>query len=492
MTSAPRTSKSLQSAVRAVLAAAGLVTGLLGTIGTAASARDIVWGVNGHPFTAYPGVSYTSQLDLIRELGARSYRVNVSSTDHIERLRDLVALGARRGIDILPVLTPPLDLKTTPTAALYANSFNFAFAIASAVRRHVRTIELGNELENHAIIKPCERQTDGRIYSCNYGLGTGIATTDYEGERWKAVSAVLKGLSDGTTAADPTMKKAVGSAGWGHTGMFALMERDGIRWDISVWHAYQQDPHDMLQKVAAFRRPIWITEFNFPPKLEGDPVEHAKGLQGMIDALRPQIARFNIEAVHIYELLDEPYWGNDTEAIMGLATLKRSESGKGWEIGDRKPSFEIVKTAISGKLPVVFRDCNIDDLRGADRMSSMRGRIEFSYCLVLGRLPEGEASENWSKALSAGKSMADLILTLCETDEFQNKYDSTTLGYREFVHLAFELLLGRRPDGGGMQAYLTGLGNGSISRVDVLRGIVSSSEFANRHQTTPVPVAETR
>lgn len=448
---------------------------------SSAGARDLIWGVNGHPFTAYPGIPYTTQLDLVRELGARSYRVNVSSLDHIERLRDLVALGARRGIDILPVLTPPVDLDRTAPEALYANSFNFAFAVASAIRRHVGTIELGNELENYAIIKPCETQTDGRIYSCSYGLGTGIATTDYEGTRWKKVSAVLKGLSDGTIAAAPQMRKAMGSAGWGHTGVFTLMQKDGIKWDISVWHAYQTDPVDMLEKVAAFAKPIWITEFNHPVKHEMDPADHAAKLKEMIDTLKTRVGRFKIEAVHIYELLDEPYWGNDTEAIMGLVHVNRSETGKSWEVGARKPSFDVVKAAISDPAPVLSRDCDLGSYKPTAESRSTETLVAFAYCLVLGRNVEPQAAGSWATALASGWTIQDLIIALSKTDEFQVRYPGANSSNRDFLYLAFELLLGRRPDGGGLQSYLTALSQGSMRRQDIIRGIVTSSEFSTRH-----------
>jgi len=450
--------------------------------GTAsARANGLVWGVNGHPFTAYPGIPYATQLDLVRELGARSYRVNVSSLDHVERLRDLIALGARRGIEILPVLTPPVDLETTAPETLYANSFNFAFVIASAIRRHVDVVELGNELENYAIIKPCETQSDGRIYSCSHGLGTGIATTDYEGARWKKVSAVLKGLSDGTIAAAPSMRKAMGSAGWGHTGVFSLMQSDGIRWDISVWHAYQTDPTDILQKVASFNKPIWITEFNHPIKLGMDPGMHARKLQEMLAALKPRIKRFNIQAVHIYELLDEPYWGADTEAIMGLVHVNRSDGGKGWEVGQKKPSFDVVKAAISEPAPAVSRDCDLSDFRAAPGLRSTETAVSFAYCLVLGRAPEPQAAESWTTVLASGRPVTDLIVALSKTDEFQSRYPGANASNRDFLYLAFDLLLGRRPDGGGLESYLNALSQGSMRRQDIIRGIVTSSEFTTRH-----------
>ncbi len=53
--------------------------------------KAFIWGANGHPFTAYPGVEYEKQLDILRDLGLTSYRVNVSHAEDIPRLVELAA-----------------------------------------------------------------------------------------------------------------------------------------------------------------------------------------------------------------------------------------------------------------------------------------------------------------------------------------------------------------------------------------------------------------
>ncbi|TJW24877.1 MAG: hypothetical protein E5X59_40520, partial [Mesorhizobium sp.] len=77
---------------------------------TVSCAADLIWGVNGHPFNAYPGISIEQQLDYIRDLGMKSYRVNISSADSATKLAELVKAGKERGVQILPVITPELDL----------------------------------------------------------------------------------------------------------------------------------------------------------------------------------------------------------------------------------------------------------------------------------------------------------------------------------------------------------------------------------------------
>lgn len=309
-----------------------------------AKCADLMWGVNGHPFAAYPGVMFSQQLDLVRDLGAKSYRVDVSSVDTAPALADLVALAANRGLQILPVLTPALDLKLETPQALYEKSFKFAATLASRFKTEIPVWELGNELENYAILMPCETQDDGKIYPCEWGPAGGMTELEYVGARWEKVSAVLKGLSEGVHSVDPTIRKAIGTAGWGHFGAFDRMKRDGIIWDITVWHAYREEPDSAFERLASFNKPIWITELNHPFGSRDGFDAQANGLRAIMDALRRQQKRYNIEAAFFYELLDEPYW-TDFEGHFGLVKQVKTATG-GWQVADRKPAFEVIRQSI--------------------------------------------------------------------------------------------------------------------------------------------------
>ncbi len=312
--------------------------------GIHASARtDLIWGVNGHPFTAYPGVTLEQQLDYIRDLGLKSYRINLREPDE---LADLLEKAKARGIALLPVFTPHFDLDKETPETLYGMARDLAHAFVSRFKDDIRVWELGNELENYAIIKPCETQDDGKQYDCAWGPAGGAGPLDYHGARWAKVSAVLKGLSEGTAAADPSARRAMGTAGWGHIGAFTRMERDGIKWDISVWHMYGEDPEWAFRQLAALGRPIWVTEFNHPHGSTKSADEQAAGLKHTIERLRALAPHYRIEAAHIYELLDEPYWAPSYEANMGLVTLEKD--GEGWKSGAPKPAFEAVKAALKG------------------------------------------------------------------------------------------------------------------------------------------------
>ena len=448
---------------------------------------DLVWGANGHPFAAYPGVTFEQQLDYLADLGLKSYRVDVGDVKAAERLAQLIAAAKPRGIEILPVLTPGFDLdKETPTD-LYKKAFDLAVALVSRFKDDIRVWELGNEMENYAIIKSCEMQDDGVQYNCAWGPAGGVGELEYYGPRWKKVSAVLKGLSDGTISVDPTIRKAMGTAGWGHVGAFARMQKDGIQWDISVWHMYGKDPEWAFKAIANYKRPIWVTEFDQPQGSKESAQKQAEGLRFQMTLLRQLSPTYKVEAAHIYELMDETYWGPSFEAVMGLVGLDSDGRG-GWQRGAPKPAYFAVRDLIRGNAagPLTVaqqplsskpRNCDLGAFTERGDMS-YSDRIAYAYCLVLDRKPDGVGLG----ALKEGSTVPQLLLTLTNSYEFQVKYSTSSLSNSEFVTLLYELLLDRQPDASGLNSYATQLDNETMSRAEVGRSLINSAEFRNRRR----------
>ena len=379
--------------------------------------RDLMWGVNGHPFTSYPGVSIEQQLEYIRDLGMTSYRVNVESAGAAPALARLARAAKERGIAILPVVTPKYDLDKAAAEDLYAKARQLAVALISPLKDDIRVWELGNEMENYAIIQPCEQQDDGVQYNCAWGPAGGRTAVEYYGPRWAKVSAVLKGLSDGTVFVDPTIRKAMGTAGWGHTGAFARMQQDGIKWDISVWHMYGQDPEWAFKTLAAFNRPIWVTEFNNPGGSHTSTREQADGLVRAMTRLRQLQRAYKVEAAHVYELMDETYWAPDYEAFMGLVGLVRRGS-RGWMPGAPKPAFVAIKQliALSDSAAPVAPDCHLNPHNRLSAPASML--VSYAHCLVLGRAVDEAGSKNWTAALQKGTTVPQMLQAMVDSAEF--------------------------------------------------------------------------
>lgn len=324
------------------------LTGLGRVSAQAAQSSRLIWGINGHPFTAYPGIPYETQLDLVASLGMTQYRVNTRGDGSVEGLERLLPLARARGITILPILYPDVDIENDSTERLYDASFKLAADMAQRFEGRVPVWELANELESHAIIQPCEMRDDGTQYPCEWGPAGGMTPLEYYGPRWKKVSAVFAGLSEGVASTGTSARRAIGTAGWGHLGAFERMKADGIDWDITVWHDYEGITEPFLQRLASYERQIWITEFNAGGGGFDTEANNARRLIERMAYYHVMAPRYRIEAAFIYELLDETYWGDTFEARMGL--IRIASEGDTWRVGEPKPAAAAVKSAISGVL----------------------------------------------------------------------------------------------------------------------------------------------
>jgi hypothetical protein len=376
--------------------------------------------------------------------------------------------------------------------------------LVSRFKHDIRVWELGNELENYAIIQPCEVQDDGVQYNCAWGPAGGVGPLEYFGPRWQKSSAVLKGLSDGAMAADPTVRKAMGTAGWGHVGAFERMLQDGIRWDISVWHMYGDDPEWAFKHLVKYGKPIWITELNHPLGSQYGEIGQAEGIGRDLRRVLDLRASYPIEAVHIYELLDEPYWAPDFEAFMGLVAIDKASDGA-WKPGRTKPAYDVVKRLIANRTAQaapartskldrrsrqddgIERRCALD--RNDPSPATVEQQIAYGYCLILGRNADGGGLRDYADAVGRGTSIHDVLGGMMASDEFAQVHATTRLDNGGFVTRLFKLLLGRPPDGAGIASYLAQLDAGIATRIGVATSIIHSEEFANRH---PILAVEQR
>lgn len=442
--------------------------------------RDLIWGVNGHPLVSYPGVSVEQQLDYVKDLGMTSYRVDVGGEGSAPGLARVVREAKARGIQILPVITPGFNLDMETAEALYGKAYKLAVSLVSQFKDDIRVWELGNELENYAIIRPCEMQDDGVQYNCAWGPAGGVGPLEYYGPRWAKVSAVLKGLSDGTISVDPTVRKAMGTAGWGHTGAFARMQQDGIQWDISVWHMYGQDPEWAFKTLAGFNRPIWVTEFNHPGGSQRSEQQQADGIVRAMTRLRQLQRAYKVEAAHVYELMDETYWAPSTEAFMGLVGLVKNEEGR-WRPGARKPTFAVAKQLIANaaSLTAFTSDCHLNSYNRLSSATAMQ--VSYGYCLVLRRGVDGAGFKDWTAALDKGMAVPQMLQALMNSGEFHSKHTVSGLSNADFTSLLYRVLLDRESDDVGRAAYASNLDNGSLTRAGLAAAIIASGEFRAKH-----------
>jgi hypothetical protein len=304
------------------------------------------------------------------------------------------------------------------------------------------------------------------------------------------VSAVLKGLSDGAMSVDPTIRKAMGTAGWGHVGAFERMRQDGIEWDISVWHFYGEDPEWGFKRVAAFGKPIWVTEVNHPLGSQKGAVEQAAGLKQIMTRFRALQDQYRVEAAHIYELLDEPYWAPSFEAVMGLVYLDKDEKGK-WKTSGRKPAYCVVKSLLRGGFrlaapaeeksngAIPHRQCDLCMFDNRD--GSPANKVAYSYCLMAGRDADGGGLASWTAELKSGLSIENLLFGMSQSEEFNQRYSVSELSNSDYIHLIYRLLLDRDSDGQGHADYLATLDKGELGRPNLVKALIHSEEFRSHH-----------
>jgi hypothetical protein len=140
--------------------------------------------------------------------------------------------------------------------------------------------------------------------------------------------------------------------------------------------------------------------------------------------------------------------------------------------------------------PVVRRKCDTDIMRRP--LDLERGQVVYGYCLVLGRWPDGQGLDAWRDEMRNGLSLEHFLLGLLDSNEFAAKYQVEALDDTDFVTLAYRLLLGRDPDGNGLQSYVSGLATGAFSRTEVYEGILNSEEFRKKQDALYSPIAPKR
>jgi hypothetical protein len=114
-------------------------------------------------------------------------------------------------------------------------------------------------------------------------------------------------------------------------------------------------------------------------------------------------------------------------------------------------------------------------LNAADESAyGIRAFVERFYTLVLGRQPDTGGFDNWVTALTNGSyAGGDIAKAFFLSAEYlsQNTSDDA------FVNTCYQAFFGRAADAAGKQGWLDALAQGS-SRTDVLNGFIGSAEFA--------------
>jgi len=298
-----------------------------------AQATDMIWGICGHSgrvSTAYGGltqVSYATQLQLVKDLGATHYRLDAAEADD-PFINDMVAAiranpdfhGPDYKIKLLPILYKPASaIFTTSTPeqirqACYNRALSFVAAHKADFNSGIMTeIEIENEMADS--------------YGALISGRNGDVIADYDSAKYAKIKAIVRGFCqgiwDGNTQNQTAFKRVVGDT-WLHYGYLDQIILDAqvegwsyCLWHITAWHWYSNmnSANRIIAKLNGYGKPIWINEVNdgggslakttdAQGNVTANPADYIRQ-SAHLKALVREVANLKgVAAIFPYELLD--------------------------------------------------------------------------------------------------------------------------------------------------------------------------------------------
>ena len=105
--------------------------------------------------------------------------------------------------------------------------------------------------------------------------------------------------------------------------------------------------------------------------------------------------------------------------------------------------------------------------------SGVEGFVERLYTQILGRQADTAGLKAWADVLKSGKEQgAKVAQGFIESEEFRNR----SLSNDAYLRILYKTFLNRKPDRGGMDAWMSEM-NAGLSRMHIFRGFAESPEF---------------
>jgi len=349
--------------------------------GSAVSSPQILkveLGINGHPFVqaSYKpgtGLSLDDQINLVKGLNAKWYRVPLNNLDQT------LSVARLQGIKLLPVIMKaPTVLDTDSNDVVYQKCYDYALQTVTKYKNDIKVWEITNELDIVALLKkgdptPLEYQKNGcnvgGIWNC--GATSGINTYDYDETRYQRIKTIISGISNGIKQADSEAQRMVNFAGWLHVGFVQRLENDKVPYDILSVHWYSGQgeitcpgqTYPCPEKPTYFNvvtklqqitnnKPMWMTEANYIYNAESTLDQDAQQsiyLSELLSRYKNNPDKYPFQVVFVYELLDEPYFGStNSESFYGLFKMTTSASGQRI-LGPEKPICSSLRSIFAGQ-----------------------------------------------------------------------------------------------------------------------------------------------
>lgn len=260
-------------------------------------------GVCCHPgYTRLMPISWDEVFSRVKDCGADLCRMDWGSDWQTNG--EILAAAQTAGVELLPVLFPPAPAEDTEQA-WYEASYAYGKECATRYQGKIRYFELSNE-------KDCACMTKWP----NGGDRDGASVDDYDPAKYAPIRGMMRGLAEGLRAGNPECLRVIDTAGWLHFGFIDLLVRDEVPFDILAWHWYSEmgdiaEPkksysgeYAVLDKLAGYGKPVWITEGNARDGTLGHTEQEAARI--LADTVSSVRASGKVDAYVVYELLDEP------------------------------------------------------------------------------------------------------------------------------------------------------------------------------------------
>lgn len=275
-------------------------------------------GISGHPLSAaaynanastIQGVSYDTQIGMLKEMGMRVYRMDVytnatgRSRNH-DLFLSMLTKCREQGITVLPMIYDRCRYEGSPEEA-YREGFAQMAGFASLYGAYLNYFELGNEME---LFDKLRKGGDGQ-WERNYDM-----------QRVSVAAKYIKGMEEGLKSVMPEAQSMVNTAGFFPLFWMDTMFAEAPSINICAWHVYPEMPPLYLSRYgigniheflySRYQRPIWYTETNSRARKELTPEENEARSSRWTRTFREAcMADPNVEAVIYHELLDNPERG---------------------------------------------------------------------------------------------------------------------------------------------------------------------------------------
>lgn len=309
----------------------------------AGTSQSSFWGVNGHltwswtpNAQGYMKANWAQSCLRMLELGVKFYRNGygwqenattgaITGSDSAAFIDFIDNYATPCGISVYPcLLMTQSHVAITDETSAYNFGYARAVEVMTALKGRIQYIEIGNETE---------------VFSLT---GRGQWRGDYDTAKFYKSRGLLRGTLAGIKSVDQVVKIISPGGTWMHTG-FTDNLKNGINpdgtttantldWDITSWHWYvknfpgnddievlsSQGGFNVLQTIAAYGKPIWITECGAQSSSYSsvDSAISAAMLTSnvLIDRFWNVRKTYNIQQVTPYQLIDAASAGTGSTA----------------------------------------------------------------------------------------------------------------------------------------------------------------------------------